>query len=71
LLIYHNVWQFTRVLKALAREGTVISDEVLACLSPYWTEHINRFGEYRLNLERVPEPPEFEFRLEAIEGSAA
>jgi TnpA family transposase len=71
LLIYHNVWQFTRVLKALAREGTVISDEVLACLSPYWTEHINRFGEYRLNLERVPEPPEFEFRLEVIEGNAA
>jgi hypothetical protein len=33
-----------------------IDEESLACLSPYQTEHINRFGRYALNRDRVPEP---------------
>jgi hypothetical protein len=28
----------------------------LLSLSPYQTEHINRFGRYALNRDRVPEP---------------
>jgi Tn3 transposase DDE domain len=60
----------SRVLRGLALKGTVVPDEVLACLSPYWTEHINRFGEYRLNVERVPDPPLYEFRvvLDEVDG---
>ena len=28
----------------------------MACLSPYHTERINRFGRYTLKRDRVPEP---------------
>ncbi len=37
-------------------EGVEIDDVALACLSPYQTEHINRFGRYTLKRDRVPEP---------------
>jgi hypothetical protein len=36
--------------------GDAITDEALAGLSPYLTEHINRFGDYVLDLTRPPEP---------------
>ncbi len=29
-------------------------------MSPYITEHINRFGDYELNLARAAAPPEFD-----------
>jgi hypothetical protein len=33
----------------------------LATLSPYQTEHINRFGTYILNFQRTPPPLDLEF----------
>ncbi len=39
-----------------------IPDEILATMSPYQTEHINRFGNYSLNLDRAPEPIALDFR---------
>ncbi|WP_040234258.1 Tn3 family transposase, partial [Xanthomonas citri] len=50
LVILHNVEQMTRVLAELRDEGSNISPEVLAGLSPYRTSHINRFGDYTLDL---------------------
>ena len=35
-------------------EGYTIETEPIAALSPYWTQHINCFGVYELNLERRP-----------------
>jgi hypothetical protein len=32
--------------------------EALSTLSPYRTEHINRFGNYVINPNRMPEPLE-------------
>ena len=37
-------------------DGNPIDEEALACLSPYQTEHINRFGRYALKRDQVPEP---------------
>jgi hypothetical protein len=34
----------------------VTSDQALAALTPYQTEHINRFGSYTVNFSRTPEP---------------
>ncbi|WP_040232870.1 Tn3 family transposase, partial [Xanthomonas citri] len=50
LVSLHNVEQMTRVLAQLRDEGSNISTEVLAGLSPYRTSHINRFGDYTLDL---------------------
>ena len=56
LVIVHTVDAMTRVLDGLKVEGHEFSREALSMLSPYRTEHINRFGDYTLNLDRVPEP---------------
>jgi len=56
LLIFHNVVTLTRALQTLIAEGLEIDEAALACLSPYQTEHINRFGRYTLKRDRVPEP---------------
>ncbi|MBC7530862.1 MAG: transposase [Oligoflexus sp.] len=56
LVIVHSVDAMTKILDKLKTEGHDFSREALAALSPYRTEHINRFGDYTLNLERRPEP---------------
>jgi TnpA family transposase len=60
LVIFHNVVTLTKVIRALVAEGYPVSLPALAALSPYQTGHVNRFGHYRLNLDRVPEPVEYE-----------
>ncbi len=56
LLVFYNVVTMTKALQQLEAHGHAVSDEVLAALSPYQTEHINRFGTYVLNFDRTPEP---------------
>jgi TnpA family transposase len=56
LLIFHNVATMTRALQQLMADNQEVDEEALACLSPYQTEHINRFGRYTLKRDRVPEP---------------
>ncbi|WP_321994430.1 Tn3 family transposase, partial [Xanthomonas citri] len=63
LVSLHNVEQMTRVLAQLRDEGSNISTEVLAGLSPYRTSHINRFGDYTLDLKRQVEPIDFSRRI--------
>jgi hypothetical protein len=46
-----------RCLATYSRKNTA-NREALATLSPYQTEHINRFGNYVLNPNRTPEPLE-------------
>jgi TnpA family transposase len=43
-LIFHNVHAMTMVLHRLLREGVRVEEETLRHLSPFITEHINRFG---------------------------
>lgn len=56
LLIFHTLVAMTRGLEELAAEGGAIDGAALAGLSPYQTEHINRFGNYTLDFSRVPAP---------------
>ena len=52
LLIFHTIVGMTNALDAIVADGRrdAVSDETLAALSPYQTEHINRFGNYILDL---------------------
>lgn len=52
LTILHNVEAMTSELKQMQKEGLPITEEILADLAPYRTEHINRYGDYTLNLEQ-------------------
>jgi TnpA family transposase len=53
-IIFHNVFSLSRVLRELQESGYPLEPEYIAALSPYLTEHINRFGRYELDLEYYP-----------------
>jgi TnpA family transposase len=62
LLIFHTIAGMTKALDAIVADGhnrVEVSDEAIASLSPYQTEHINRFGNYVLDLSQPPEPLPF------------
>jgi TnpA family transposase len=61
LVIFHNVVTITKVIRRLIAEGHPVNAEALAVLSPYQTAHINRLGRYTLQLDREPEPIEYDF----------
>lgn len=63
LVVFHNVVSMTRVLQDLVDEGYTITPEIIARLSPYKTDHINRFGNYELRFDRVPAPISEKLRL--------
>lgn len=53
-LIFYNTCMLTHIIEELKSEGHVIEKGTLAALSPYLTHHINRFGRYKLDLDRKP-----------------
>jgi len=53
-LIFHNVCMMTRVLHQLSADGVPVEADTVAALSPYIRTHINRFGQYTLDLSRTP-----------------
>lgn len=69
-LIFHNVFEMSRILQELIGEGYQIADEVLAALSPYLTGHVNRFGRYLLDLNRKPPAVNYELSLNPIAVTA-
>jgi TnpA family transposase len=62
-LIFHNVSSLTRVVQKLAAAGHAITDCVLARMSPYLTEHVNRFGNYTLTLDRACPLPDYQITV--------
>ena len=61
LLVFHTAVGMTRALENMADDGfaDAISPEALTTLSPYQTEHINRFGDFVLDLSSTPAPLPF------------
>lgn len=49
VVILHNVYDMTAVLRDLIAEGFEVRPQDIATLSPYLTNHIKRFGEYTLS----------------------
>jgi TnpA family transposase len=64
-LIFHNVCALTHVLSQLQDEGEDVPETVLARISPYLTEHINRLGDYVLNMDRKPPQPAYNFKVQS------
>jgi hypothetical protein len=46
----------SRVLQAVQAAGQTIAPDAVAALSPYITEHIDRFGRYSLDGDQHPPP---------------
>jgi TnpA family transposase len=56
VVMLQNVVDMTNVLHDVQRDGVRITPELLACMSPYLTGHLKRFGHYILDMEAPPEP---------------
>ena len=52
MLIFHTVVYQTKGINKLRGQGIEIPDEILASLSPYWREHLNRFGIFQLDMDK-------------------
>lgn len=55
-LIFYNVHVVSEVLEQLNQEGAKMDEQAVGALSPYLRQHINRFGEYQLDLTQPPLP---------------
>ncbi len=62
-LIFHNLCSLTRLVQKLEQRGEPVPEDAIASISPYLTEHINRFGDYILNLDRKPPQPDYGYTL--------
>jgi TnpA family transposase len=63
MVILHNVQWMSRKLKELQSRGYQVGEPVLKALSPYRTTHINRYGDYTLDLSRPVEPIDYKIKL--------
>lgn len=52
ILIFHTVVHQTKAVNKLRQNGMKIPDEVLTGFSPYWRDHLNRFGMFTLDMGR-------------------
>lgn len=63
-LIFYNVFSLSRILHDYMQEGNDYDEELISHLSPYVTAHVNRFGKYRIDLNRKPPNLPFEVPVE-------
>jgi hypothetical protein len=64
-LIFHNLRLLTRLMQKLEQRGEAVPEDAIAAISPYLTEHIDRFGDYTLNLDRKPPQPDYGYILKS------
>jgi len=63
-LIFYNVHVISGVLEQLNQEGAELDEQAVGALSPYLRQHINRFGEYQLDVTQPP--PALNYDIQAI-----
>jgi hypothetical protein len=49
-----NIIDMSEIVHQLTQEGAEIREDDIACLSPYLTEHIKRFGDYLIDMGSIP-----------------
>lgn len=62
-VILQNTVDLTYAVRDLIADGYEVKAEDLALLSPYWTSHIKRFGDYILDWDEAPPALEDELQL--------
>lgn len=64
MIILYNVQAMSKAIKQLQAAGHQIDQAILAGLAPYRTSHINRYGDYLLDLKRHIEPLNFRYKFQ-------
>jgi TnpA family transposase len=54
-IMLQNVIDMSDIIHQLTQEGAQIREDDIAFLSPYMTKHIKRYGDYLIDMKRVPE----------------
>ena len=62
MLIFHTVVHQTKGINKLKDDGIDIQNEILSGISPYWTEHINRFGAFHLDMDKNTSNIEYDLK---------
>ncbi len=62
-VILQNTVDLTEAVRELVASRYEVKHEDLALLSPYWTQHIKRFGDYILEWDELPPALEDELPL--------
>lgn len=57
-IVLHTIIDYSYVIYELQQEGHEITKEDAARISPYMTEHLKRFGDFVIDLEKLPENTE-------------
>ena len=60
MLVFHTMVYQTKGINKLKAEGVEIPDEILSGISPYWTEHLNRFGMFELDMQKATAEIEYD-----------
>lgn len=53
-VILQNIIDMSDIIHQLTQENAEIREDDIAFLSPYLTEHIKRFGDYSIDMRRMP-----------------
>jgi TnpA family transposase len=53
-VMLQNIIDMSDIIHQLTQEGAQIREEDIASLSPYITKHIKRYGDYLIDMKRVP-----------------
>ena len=53
-IMLQNVIDMSDIIHQLALEGAQIREDDIASLSPYITKHIKRYGDYLVDMKKVP-----------------
>lgn len=57
-LVLHNIIDYSAGIYQLKQEDREITKEDASRISPYMTEHLKRFGDFIIDLEKLPENTE-------------
>lgn len=60
ILTFHTVVYQTKGINKLRAQGIEIPDEILTGIAPYWTEHLNRFGMFQLDMGKTAAEIEYD-----------
>ncbi len=63
-LIFYNVHAISKVLEELNQEGADLDEQAVGALSPYLRQHVNRFGQYQLDVTQPP--PALNYDIQVI-----
>lgn len=62
MAIFHTVVHQTKAINNIRSRGIDVPDEILAGFAPYWTDHLNRFGMFQLDMQKNRDEIEYNLK---------